>query len=175
MELQKLTTYYHKHQDRLCIDGQNAEGEIIRLWLTYRLLRQLIPALLNLVTPAADTNEKSATLAEWALTNARAKQKPAKAVTPPPTSAAPGVGTTSPPSWLISAIALKKSPKRAVMVFRISANKAVATIAFTPEHLRQWLSIVFRLWNSAGWPTNEWPNWVKDTAKSAAPEGAVLH
>lgn len=175
MELQKFTTYYGKHQDRLCIDGQSTGGDIVSLWLTYRLLRQLVPALLKLVTPAADNHDKAATLAKWALDNARTQQKPAKAVTPTLEPGPTGAATPSSACWLISAIGLKSSPHCAILVFRISADKTVATITFKPEHLRQWLSIVYRLWNAAGWPTNEWPSWVKDTENPAAPESLVRH
>ena len=102
LELQTFTTRYNPHQDRLCIDGQTFGGEVISLWLTYRLLRNLLPALLQLITPAAETEDKSNILAEWALTTAQAQQKPEKAVRKPVQNS-PRTNTPPPASWLISA------------------------------------------------------------------------
>ena len=175
MELKKFTTKYNPHQDRLCIDGQSARGEVVSLWLTYRLMRHLIPLLINLVTPAADAQDKASTLAEWAMSSAKAQQKPEAAVTRLVVPNGPRADAPTPVSWLVSSVELKSSPKRAILVFSLLANKPVATIELSPEHLRQWLSIVYRLWVGAGWPTNEWPAWVKETEKPATPQGAVLH
>ena len=177
MELSKVTTRYSAHQDRLCIDGQSADGQVVSLWLTCRLMRHLIPLLIKLITPAADAADKATTLAEWALTSAKAQQKPQPPVTRRAVPRAGSPATQTPPAanWLVSTIELKSSPKQAVLVFRLSANQDVATIAFPPVHLRQWLSIVYRHWCGAGWPINEWPSWIREAESPSAPEGAVLH
>ncbi len=174
MELQTFTTRYNAHQDRLCIDGQTFGGEVISLWLTYRLLRNLLPALLQLVTPAADTKDKSNILAEWALTTAQAQQRPEKAVRKP-IQDRPRPNTPPPASWLISSIELKSSPQRALLVFCISEHKSVAVVSLKPEHLRQWLGIVYRMWKRAGWPENEWPSWMRGTETSSTPDNLIVH
>lgn len=133
------------------------------------------PLAINLVTPVADGEDQASTLAEWAMTSAKAQQKPEPAVARAVIPNGLGANEPVPASWLVSSIELKSSPKRAILVFSLLADKAVATIELSPEHLRQWLSIVYRLWTAAGWPTNEWPAWLKEAEKPATPQGAVLH
>jgi hypothetical protein len=175
MELQKFTTRYNPYQDRLCIDGQSAAGTVVRLWLTYRLSRQLVPLLARLITPVADGEQMAATLAEWALSNACLQQRPEAAVRRPSVTGWPGPNAEPPAGWLVSAIELKSSPKRAVLAFRSAEDKVVASVALQPDHLRQWLSIVYRLWRNAGWPSKEWPAWLEQAQTAAAPGSEVLH
>jgi hypothetical protein len=175
MQLQKITTRYSVHQDRLYIDGQFANGEIVRLWLTYRLMRELLPPLLKLITPQAQTEAKAAILAEWALTHARSRQQSEKPVSPPAAGAEKGSRQPAPPaSCLVGAIELKPTPKSVTLAFKRWGNQPVADLEFKPEHLRQWLSIVYGLWNRAGWPDNEWPDWVKKMP-TLKPDDVIVH
>lgn len=175
MELQKFTTRYNPYQDRLCIDGQDPAGAVVRLWLTYRLSRQLIPLLVKLITPAADGEEKSVILAEWALSNACAQQGPETAVRRPSVDSRSPPPAEPPVVWLVSSIELKASAKQAVLGFRSGEDKVVASVSLRPDHLRQWLSIVYRLWRNAGWPNKEWPAWLEQVHMAAAPRSEVLH
>jgi len=174
LELQTFTTLYNVHQDRLCIDGQTCSGEVVSLWFTYRLLRKLLPSLLQLITPVAETEDKSNILAEWALTTAQAHHKPEMAVRIPPAQNTQRTNAPLPASWLIRSIELKSSPKRALLVFCISDHKAVANVSLNPEHLRLWLGIVYRLWKRAGWSENEWPNWMSAAEMSSTSTNVVL-
>lgn len=175
MELQQFTTRYNAHQDRLSIEGQSTEGEAICLWLTYRMMRQLVPLVVKLSIPVADAEDKAMTLAAWALSSASVANSPENKTAPASINHTPGTNTLPVCSCLISAIEVKSTPKQAVLRFRIGSNKEVAVIDFKPEHLRQWLGIVHRLWNEAGWPTTVWPQWVKAAETPVAPVGSVWH
>lgn len=43
--LQRITTEYIDHEDRLRLAGEDAQGQTTVLWLTQRLLNRLIPHL----------------------------------------------------------------------------------------------------------------------------------
>lgn len=174
MQLEVITTSYDAHQDRLCLDGQSAAGDVVGLWLTYRLLRKLLPMLLRLITPAAETRDQRNILAQWSLAAAQTPPEMEKQVTPLARKSA----DSHPPlhsRWLISSINLQSSPNRATLVLQISPNKPVATISFGGEHLRQWMAIVYRLWKRAGWPEDQWPVWVRQAQSEATPRPVVMH
>ena len=45
--LQKVSLSYIRKEDRICLRGQISPQHILFLWLTHRLVRQLVPHLLN--------------------------------------------------------------------------------------------------------------------------------
>lgn len=172
MEIEKLTTRYDENQDRICVDGQSTSGEVATLWLTNRLLLRLLPQLFEIVAPGAGVDHNAETVAAWELATARTRQKPQKAVLPPPAvrqpaSARAGKRTVEPPpqpsGWLVQSINIKSSATRTLLVFRTASGEE-ASVAFTAEQLRQWLSIVHGQWRRAGWPLAVWPGWVKKAA-----------
>lgn len=173
MEILKFTTRYDALQDRLCIDGEDRDGRIVSLWLTHRLLRRLIPALVKLITPVAESEDKVAVLAEWALDFAKTQQKPELPVTPQPVPTSPGRMVAPPDHLLISSIELKNSTRRVELVFCLPTNTPVATIEFNAETLRQWLSIVYRLWTGADWTLVEWPAWMQPPASQGTARALV--
>ena len=59
MALDKVTFGYSRVEDRISLSSQSFSGEQIRLWLTYRLVRQFIPHLIKLAAtdmPGSDDN-----------------------------------------------------------------------------------------------------------------------
>lgn len=179
MEFEKLTTRYDEYQDRICVDGQTAHGEVVTLWLTYRLLQRLMPLLLEVITPLPGTAPDVDLLAAWELSKARAQQKPQKAVERPPVQVPSGVGETmassAAPIWLVESVDLKGSPALTSMVFRTGTGEAV-TIAFSVEQLRQWVAIVYGHWQIAGWSLTVWPDWIKGVAETPGQDtGTLVH
>lgn len=183
MEFEKFTTRYDEYQDRICVDGQTAAGQVTTLWLTYRLLRRLLPVLLEIITPAPGADPNAATLAAWELNTARARQKPQKAVVRPPARIPAVAGkptalsTQQPSGWLVQSIDLKSLPTRTLLVFRTAVSEEEATFAFGADHLRQWLAIVYGQWQVAGWSLEVWPAWVKGVVETPPRQspGTLVH
>lgn len=180
MEFEKLTTRYDEYQDRICVDGQTAHGEVVTLWLTYRLLQRLLPLLLEVITPLPGTDPNVDLLAAWELSKARAQQKPQKAVERPPVQVPSGAGetmaSTAAPFWLVESVELKGStPTQTRMSFRTGTGEA-ASITFSAEQLRQWVSIVYSQWQIAGWSPAVWPDWLRGVAETQSQDtGALVH
>ncbi len=179
MEFEKLTTRYDEYQDRICVDGQTAHGEVVTLWLTYRLLQRLLPLLLEIITPLPGSAPDVETLAAWELNKARAQQKPQKAVERPPLQVPSGVGemmaSPAAPIWLVERVDLKGSPALTNMAFRTGTGEA-ASISFSVEQLRQWVAIVYGQWQIAGWAPTVWPDWIKGVAETPGQgTGTLVH
>lgn len=171
LELQRFTTRYSASEDRICIEGLSVQDEVVHLWLTCRMLRQLLPPLLGLITPAAETLELVTVMARWALAKARSQHQAVSAVVPS-VQKQPAIDPPLPTCWLVRSIDVKSSAQQALVTFNVVDSQAIATIAFTPARLRQWLGIVHRLWQRAGWPEHAWPGWMQE---EVGPMNNVVH
>ena len=58
--LDKITFGYSPEEDRISLSSQSCSGERLRLWLTYRLVRQLIPNLSQLAVADIANPDESA-------------------------------------------------------------------------------------------------------------------
>ena len=58
--LDKITFGYSPEEDRISLSSQSCSGERLLLWLTYRLVRQLIPHLSQLAVADIANPEESA-------------------------------------------------------------------------------------------------------------------
>jgi hypothetical protein len=179
MEFKKITTRYDEQQDRLAIDGQTADGEVMTLWLTHRLLQRLMPPLFAIITPAPGEDYNESTRAAWELTTARARLEPQESVVRTLAPNAPGVTTPSvdamhSSSWLVQSIDLRRFPAQTLLVFHGATAEKEATFLFSAERLRQWLLIVHSQWRRAGWSLAIWPDWVKEIGEDSGQGSEVL-
>ena len=170
MKLHKFTTRYCQYQDRLCIDGQAASGDILSLWLTHRLMRNLLPELIKLITPVTEGASHSDTLAQWELAHAQANQKVDTPVEVPSHTETESPSTNS----LISSVNMSSTAQQVLMTFSTTQSQ-VATIEFSPDHIRQWVSILYRTWRSTGWTTEVFPTWMQETESPALSANIVMH
>ena len=49
-----------------------------------------------------------------------------------------------------------------------------ARLAFDAKHLRWWLGILRNLYGRAGWPTQNWPDWLAENKKAAGEERPLV-
>ena len=62
-------------------------------------------------------------------------------------------------TFFIKEIDIRHSQEQLILVFReTEQNQAMLTLSF--EQLRQWLSILARVWRRADWPMEIWPEWI---------------
>ena len=175
MKIERFTTRYHPLQDRFCLDCASLDNEGISLWLTHRLLKHLLPALLQLITPVAETRDKAVVLAQWAFTTARDQQPQARSDLGPSTAALPPVAVAPrPATWLVSSIDLQTAPHQVTLRFNSTTVGTVATLSLSPERLRQWLGILYRLWTGAGWTESLWPHWLEAAVIEPSPTSEGL-
>jgi hypothetical protein len=175
IHLQRITTEYVDTEDRIRLSGEVEENVSIVLWLTQRLLAQLITHLLGLIekqsldvvtTDSANPAPASSLMQGFAQQAAQAELAPEVPVQAP----------ESAQSWLVLEVDFSLNPEGAlVLVFKRDAGKAAqqggedarkATLTVEAKQLRQWLGIVHAQWQQAGWPLTFWPTWMDDQMPS---------
>lgn len=164
IELQRLTTEYNEHEDRIRIAGEvdNASAQVF--WLTCRLLNRIIPHLTlwlerqhgNL--PRADLFQS---FAQQAAQQGLAPQAPVQA------------GPDSLP-WVVQAVDIGTGTEHLQLTFKSSAGNA-ASVRFSAQALRQWLGILHQAYAAAQWPLAIWPEWMAGVAGKGTPSSVVLH
>lgn len=161
--LTRLTTEYLPSEDRLRLSGEDADGEAVRIWLTQRLLRRLLPALLNWLERQAGTLPRPEIILEFAQEAARVGLQ-----------AQPPVRADGAAGWLATAIDITPGAQHVELAFR-AAPDLRATLVLEATALRQWLGIMHGHWAGAGWPAAVWPTWMSESAAPARQGAAVLH
>jgi len=84
----------------------------------------------------------------WEQSSAKAQLKPERPVDP---AAAQGEA-------LLNAVDLVSGPNGYTLTFKWGSAGA-ARLMLNPTELRQWLIILRRLFDTAGWPKHAWPEW----------------
>ena len=175
IHLQRITTQYVETQDRIRISGEAEENTSIVLWLTQRLLSQLIAHLLGLIekqslnVAAATTDSSNPTPASSLMHGFEQQLAQAELAAELPVQA-----TEAAQSWLVLEVDISLSPEGTlVLVFKRDADNAapqdgagMATLTVEAKQLRQWLGIVHAQWHKAGWPLTLWPTWMDEQSPS---------
>lgn len=173
IHLQRITTEYVDTQDRIRLSGEAEENASIVLWLTQRLLSQVISHLLALIekqsldlgnTDSSNPSPASSLMQGFEQQLAQAELAPER----------PVQTTEAAQSWLILEVDISLSPEGTlVLVFKRESDDAAlqdgagkATLTVEAKQLRQWLGIVHAQWQQAGWPPSLWPTWMDEQAPS---------
>ena len=156
--LQRITTEYIQHEDRLRIAGELAGGETKVLWLTQRLTNRLVSHLCQaLEGPASNTRSAS-------IQRTFEQQAAAAALTPQP----PVQPSADALEALVQSVDLTSSPSAVTLVFKDEAGDVQAQLTLAPLLLRQWLSVVHVQYQKGEWPTGAWPSWLEDAQAAPA-------
>jgi hypothetical protein len=175
IHLKRITTEYVHTEDRIRLSGEVEENTSIVLWLTQRLLAQLITHLLRLIekqsldlgnADSADPAPASSLMQGFAQQVAQAELIPEL----------PVQAAANAKSWLVLEVDCSLSPEGTlVLIFKREAGKAAAqededagkaTLTVEAKQLRQWLGIVHAQWQQAGWPLTIWPTWMDEQSPS---------
>jgi hypothetical protein len=153
--LKRLTTEYIESEDRIKIIGESGNPEPVVIWMTCRLASRVIPAFLGWLDKQAPPSSISSAgqaevLQSFAQEAAVAALKPEKPVSV----------STEVSSWLLNAVDVAATRTHMTVTFRDQGDRS-ASVRFDSTQLRQWLSILHRLWLKAEWPTLVWPKWIK--------------
>ena len=161
--IHRFSLAYDTEEDRLTCDTEDQSGATTRLWLTQRLCRGLLPALLPMLqkaTPQTVAPEHQAAVQSFeqaAALSAFAKLPPVRA------RAETVVG-------LVKAVHIQPGPLGLTLTFDFAAD-GHRTLALTFAEVRQMLAVMHRLEAIAGWPLDQWPEWITgggDAAPAAA-------
>lgn len=171
--LQRLTTEYIEKEDRFRISGEDSDGELHTFWLTQRLLFRLIHVLVSAIeaTPALSENKTITDDRTNALFNEMAQQAAQQQIPNQP----PVVDTALDKSWLVIEVDVTKADQHVKLAFKNNIDEPTVLL-LDQKQLRQWLSIVLKLWQQAEWPTSIWPDWILNTMdKTSTASKSALH
>lgn len=162
IRLRRFTTEYVESEDRICLRARGEDGEdpLLRLWLTARLLRRLIPVLLQSLEMPDDAHlpQERLELQRFAQAAARARQPVL-----PPVEHPEGTEPSQPDAdWLIRRARVRRAGPALHLVFQGREEEQQALLVLTPQLLRQWLHIVHKHWSRAEWLGHFWPEWVRE-------------
>jgi len=158
-EITRYSLVYVAAEDRLALDAEDAEGETLRLWLTQRLCRGLVGALIPMLQKAAARRlptQPDSTAQAWE--QAAAMQDFGKV----PAVRAGAESVTG----LVQTVHISPAGGRVRLTFEFGDRSRV--IAVTLPALRQTLAVMHRQYVAAGWPLDLWPAWIADPAAEAA-------
>ena len=173
--LQRVTTRYDADEDRLCLSGVTASGEMHAIWLTQRLLLRVLPHLfawLEAAPPvgAAAAGPQTVGAAVQAFSQQAAVAAQGRLAPVPRPHADAG--------WLVRGIGFSATGDEACLTFTSGpggrGEALLLALASTP--LRQWLGVVHSRWVVAGWPVAIWPAWMAPGAHASPGAGkGALH
>lgn len=159
--LQKITTEYVDTEDRIRLLAETANHEPVVLWLTQRLLRRLVPRLIDWLQGKADDPLNAGVRQSFAQQVAQAQLKPVSPVQLKPVETGPA--NDPPPQHhesLVTSVHCEWSPKH--MVLRFDGQQTVkASLRLESIPLRQWLGILHRMYVKAEWEQGFWPEWIQ--------------
>lgn len=156
-ETRKFSLVYDGEEDRIAWDLEDTEGVATRLWLTQKLSRRLVGALVPILEKrtaggaaggsALQAWEQAAAMAEFGKT--------------------PGVRTDAgSTAGLVRTVHVASGERGFSLTFEFGVGEA-RTIGLETPALRQTLAVIHRLYAAAGWPMDLWPAWIADAAASA--------
>lgn len=167
--LTRITTSYVAHEDRVRLAGEIAGAGEVTVWLTLRLLKQLLPRLLRgLEQQRAHLSRGEALRGE--ILHGFAQRKAMAEMTP---TSPVRVGNRA-ASWVAEAVVISRSANGVTLTFRAGDGREVL-LPLKGGALRQWLAIVYRAYGDAEWPGDFWPAWLVESAQSTSPPGMTVH
>jgi hypothetical protein len=163
-KIHKFSLVYDADEDRIALDTEDLEGATTRLWLTQRLCRGLVKALLPMLQTHALQKvapEHLATLQSFEQAAAMAQFGRIPPVRPQAESAA----------GLVKAVHIQPSDDGLVLTFDFGSDEH-RVIGLAHAEVRQTLTVLHGLQKAGGWALDLWPSWITDPA-APSPADAV--
>src|SRR5262249_16179396 len=144
IQIRRFTTQYLPVEDRIRVDATDANENRVAMWLTQRLLLNMIPPLLKWLEKQTEgsaqlsSNPEAAELMKSFAQHAAVTElmnNPAQHASPKPQP--PDTGTRV-SEWLVHVVEVTQSSTTTTLAFRSGASESAA-ISFMQKELRQWL------------------------------------
>ena len=165
--IHRFSLAYDTEEDRLTCDTEDRSGATTRLWLTQRLCRGLLPALLPMLEKAVP--QKVAPEHQAAVQSFEQAAALSSFAKLPPVQARAETVT-----GLVRAVHIQPGPNGLTMTFDFAAD-GHRTLALTFAEVRQMLAVMHRLEAIAGWPLDQWPEWIAGGGGGEATSAAALN
>ena len=162
-EITRATLAYHQIEDRLSLTCALHDSELIVLWLTARLVNQLVPHLCKVMAQAPELSKSLADLnaneaaAPAAITNQNADAGMSDANRTNLSSGAEVVANEGCISWVVTSVDIRHGPMLVQLEFRHNhQNYRRASLSLEHTLLVRWLNGLRRCYVQAGWPMECW-------------------
>ena len=171
-KLKRITSEYIEAEDRIRIAGLTEQNKTLSLWLTMRLTSRLVAhciALLGKHSPElakATTNDDQLKNNLQGLVQHSAEQE---IVEQPAVSV-----TENSLSLLIKEINVTTSNGGVLMAFKENETSSYE-LYLESNQLRQWLGMLYHIWQKAEWPLHIWPDWMDKSTGSVISETTSIH
>ncbi|PXW67349.1 hypothetical protein C7964_10768 [Loktanella sp. PT4BL] len=163
--VQTFTARYDPAEDRIFLNAVDATGAKQAIYLTRRLMDQIIPIVakhLEEKTPKGVPADVVQSMTQERVRQARKAEPPAE----------PVQADLETPRWLCTMIQMSKQP--AGLAVTLTGEAACkAQIPLADPHLRTVLDIFRNSYARAGWDLRVFPEWL-GSAKAAAGQGAQV-
>ena len=168
-EIHKFSFAYDGAEDRIAWDTEDTDGAATRLWITQRLCRGLVKALLPMLdTPVSNDRPASGDSQVHSWQQAAAMSEFGKTA---------GVRTsTETTAGLVRAIHITPRGEGVTLAFEFGSGQG-QVVGMSGAALRQTLSELHRLNVAAEWGLDIWPGWIADpnAALAAATPSVALN
>tara|TARA_B100001250_G_C19731284_1_gene758628 strand:- start:57 stop:572 length:516 start_codon:yes stop_codon:yes gene_type:complete len=159
-KLKRITSEYIVAEDRIRIAALTEANKTLILWFTMRMMRHVITHCLTLLSkrspeirkPSLEDERSHDAIQSLVQRSAQQELPPEKAVST----------NESSPNYLIEEVDLTHNAKGLIMILK-KEGTASSKIFLTNQQLRQWLAMIYTLWQKADWPMTLWPEWISAT------------
>jgi len=157
-ELLRFTTEYSPVEDRIRLIGEDQFGQKLGLWLNLRMCQLLLSPLLTWLCSSG--TRRPVKMPEGFDYGQHFEQVAASSSVPqqPPVLADPGGQ-----EWLAVSVDFATGEAGVRLTFKPIDGACECAITFDRHTFRQWLGIVYSLYQTAEWPLDKWPKWMEDT------------
>lgn len=142
--LQKASLSYIRDEDRICLRGQISQQHILFLWLTHRLVRQLVPHLINSTRRLSCEDELAR--------NSGQSQEDFSAEHIEPVPEFPGLRD----DILVIGIQLRSSSEHVELTFRSDKSLDESQIILSLYDVQKLLDGLKDCFEQAAWPCDIW-------------------
>lgn len=147
--VKQVTTEFNQNEDRISFTCVLNDNSTVVIWLSQRMLRRFVPALLHNVEKELKLGVQShSSIKEVTERAAHNSQSTVQSV---------HTAMRVEP-WLIVSIDISKMPQEVRLTFK-GAKGELAPWSMSYVHLRQWLDILYRCCLESEWPLDVWKEW----------------
>lgn len=174
--LTRMTCDYSASEDRVRIRGlvsdlaDSADDSTHELWLTQRLALRLVAALINVLERSELATSSGLTLRQRAdVHSLKQEHVTTKSVTSSESVVRLDGDSLS---WLVTHIDLTEKSGKLMVVLRNLEHRL--KLELNEVVLRQWLNILFHIFQQAQWPMVVWPEWFLENERGMS-RRAIVH
>lgn len=181
LELQRITTEFIDHEDRIRLCGEVGANQSVVMWLTQRLLDRLVPFLLNWLEQQTGVSAGVGADVRTEVVNSFAQQAALASMT----HQAPVQAHMAQQAWLVHAVDVTVNQDVVRLTFKgAGPAQQGASVSMQAQPLRQWLGILHEQCLRAGWasasadhtgPRSIWPEWMQKRQTGSGGGVALLH